>query len=58
MCFSNERLDHQVSFDQSEFSFSIEVIDTTDYLTHQSATIAELNINRSYYDWLDVSTLI
>ena len=56
MDFCNERLDHQVNFDQSEFSFSIEGIDTTDYLTHQSATIAELNINRSYDDLLDVST--
>ena len=56
MDFSNERLDHQVSFNQSEFSFSIEGIDTTDYLAHQSATIAELNINRSFDDLLDVST--
>ena len=56
MDFSNERLDHQVTHDPSEFSFSTEGIDTTDYLTHQSATIAELNINRSYDDLLDVST--
>ena len=56
MDFSNERLDGQIFSDQSEFSFSIVGIDTTDYLTHQSATIAELNINRSYDDLLDVST--
>ena len=57
MDFSNERLDHQVTYDPSEFSFSTEGIDTTDYLTHQSATIAELNINRSYDDLLNVSTI-
>ena len=56
MDFSNVRLDHQVTHDPSEFSFSTEGIDTTDYLVHQSATIAELNINRSYDDLLDVST--
>ena len=57
MEFSNERLDHQVTFDQSKFSFSIEGIDTTDYLTYQSATIAELNINRSHDGLLYVSTI-
>ena len=56
MDFSNVRLDHQVSYDPSEFSFSTEGINTTDYLAHQSDTIAELNINRSYDDLLDVST--
>ena len=56
MDFSNERLDHQVAYDPSEFSFSTEGINTTDYLAHQCATIAELNINRSYDDLLDVST--
>ena len=56
MDFSSERLDHQVSLDQTEFSLNLEGIDTTDYLIHQSATIAELNINRSYDDLLDVST--
>ena len=56
MDFSNGRLDCQVSFDHSEFSFSIEGIDTTDYLTNQSATSAELNIDRSYDDLLDLST--
>ena len=56
MDFSNERLDCQVTHDPSEFSFSTEVINTTDCLAHQSATTAELNINRSYDDLLDVST--
>ena len=36
MDFSNERLDHQVFSDQSEFSFSIEGIDTTDRLSYSS----------------------
>ena len=56
MDFSNERLDHQVTYDPSEFSFSTEGKDTTDYLTHQSVTIAEFNINRYFDDLLDVST--
>ena len=33
-----------------------EGIEPLDYLTHQSDTIAELNINMSYDDLLDVST--
>ena len=56
MDFSNERLNHQVAQDPSDFSFSTEGINDTDYLVHQSVTIAELNINRSYDDLLDVST--
>ena len=56
MDFSNERIDCLVTHDPSEFSFSTEGIDTTVYLSHQSATIVELNINRSYDDLLDVST--
>ena len=56
MDFSNERLDCQVDYEPSEFSFSTEGMNTTDYLVHQSATIADLNINRSYDDLLDVST--
>ena len=55
MDFSNERLDHQAAYDP-DFSFSTEGINTTNYLVHQSATIAELNIKRSYDDLLDVST--
>ena len=40
MDFSNERLDHQVAHDPSDFSFSTEGMNTTDYLAHQSATTA------------------
>ena len=46
MDFSNERLDCQVSFDETELSFNIGGIDTLDYLSHQSATTAELNIKQ------------
>ena len=57
MDFPNEGLDCQVIYDSSDFSFSTEGMnDTTDYLAHQSATIAELDIKRSYDDLLDVST--
>ena len=56
MDFLNERLDHQVAHDPTDFSFSTEGMNATDYLVHQSATIAELNINRSYDALLDVST--
>ena len=56
MDFVNERLDHQVAHDSTDFSFSTEGLNATDYLVHQSATIAELNITRSYDDLLDVST--
>ena len=56
MDFWSERLDHQISFDDSETSLNIEGIEPTDYLTNQSDTTVELNINRSYDDLLDVST--
>ena len=56
MDFCSERLDHQVYFDESEASPNFEGIEPTDYLTHQPDTTAELNINRSYDDLLDVST--
>ena len=42
MDFSSDRLNCQVSLDQTEFSLSFEGIDTTEYLIHQSAIIAEL----------------
>ena len=53
---SNEKLDHQVIHDSSDFSFRTGGMNTTDYLAHQSSIIVELNINRSYDDLLDVST--
>ena len=55
MVFCHERLNHQVSFDELEASLKFEGIELTDYLTHQPDTTAELNINRSYDDLLDVS---
>ena len=55
MDFCSDRLNHQVSFDE-EASLNFEGIEPTDYLTHQPDTTAELNINRSYDDLLDVST--
>ena len=39
MDFSNERLDHQVIQDSSDFPFSTEGMNATDYLAHQSATM-------------------
>ena len=54
--FCNERLGSQKSFDESEAPLNFEGIEPTNYLTHQSDTSAELNINRSYDDLLDVST--
>ena len=42
--------------DELENSSTFEGIEALDYLTHQPDTIAELNINRSYDDLLDVST--
>ena len=56
MNFCSERLDHQMSLDESETSLNFEGIEPTDYLTHQPESTAELNINRSYDDLLDVST--
>ena len=56
MDFCSERLNRQVSFDELEASLNFEGIEPTDYLTHQPDTTAELNINRSYDDLLDVST--
>ena len=56
MDFCSDRLNCQVSFDEVEASLNFEGIEPTDYLTHQPDTTAELNINRSYDDLLDVST--
>ena len=55
MDFCSDRLNHQVTFDEVEASLNFEGIEPTDYLTHQPDTTAELNINRSYDDLLDVS---
>ena len=56
MDFCSERLDHQISLEESETSLNFEGIESTDYLTYQPDTTAKLNINRSYDDLLDVST--
>ena len=56
MDFCNERLGRQKSFDESEAPLNFEGIEATDYLIHQFDTSAELNINRSYDELLDVST--
>ena len=56
MDFCSDRLDHQVTFDEPEASLNFEGIEPTDYLIYQPDTIAELNINRSHDDLLDVST--
>ena len=42
--------------DEEEAPLNFEGIEPTDYLTHKSDTTAELNINRSYDDLLDMST--
>ena len=44
MDFCSERLDCQITIDESEASLNFEGIEPTDYLTHQSDTTAELNI--------------
>ena len=46
----------QASLDGEEAPLNFEGIEPSDYLTHQPDTTAELNINRSYDDLLDVST--
>ena len=56
MDFSIDRLNHQISPDEINSLLNFEGIEPVDYLAHQPNTIAELNINRSYDDLLDVST--
>ena len=56
MDFCSDRLDHQATFDETEAFLNFEGIEPTDYLNYQPDTTAELNINRSYDDLLDVST--
>ena len=41
---------------QEELQLTFEGIESSEYLTNQPDTVAELNINRSYDDLLDVST--
>ena len=56
MDFCIDRLNHQTLSQELEVPSNFEGIEALDYLSHQSDTIAELNINRSYDDLLDVST--
>ena len=58
MDFCIDRLNHQAPLDEGGAPLKFEGIEPTDYLTHQPDTTAELNINRSYDDLLDVSTPI
>ena len=56
MDFCIDRLNHQNLSQELEVPSNFEGIEALDYLSHQSDTVAELNINRSYDDLLDVST--
>ena len=56
MDFSIYRLNCQICLDEVNSQLNFEGIEPVDYLAHQPDTIAELNINRSYDDLLDVST--
>ena len=56
MDFCIDRLNHKNPTDELEVLSNFEGIEAHDYLLHQGDTVAELNINRSYDDLLDVST--
>ena len=56
MDFSIDRLNRQNVHEEDRFPLVFESIEVTDYLTCYPDIQAELNINRSYDDLLDVST--
>ena len=56
MDFSIDRLNRQFPLSDEELQLTFEGIESSEYLTNQPDTVAELNINRSYDDLLDVST--
>ena len=56
MDFSIDRLNRQSPLSEKELQLTFEGIESSEYLTNQPDTVAELNINRSYDDLLDVST--
>ena len=56
MDFCIDRLNHKNPTDELEVLPNFEGIEAHDYLFHQNDTVAELNVNRSYDDLLDVST--
>ena len=47
----------QSPLSEEELQLTFEGIKSSEYLTNQPDTVAELNINRSYDDLLDVSTI-
>ena len=58
MAFSINRFNRQSPPSKEELNLTFEGIESSDYLTYQPDTLAELNINRSYDDGLlDVSTI-
>ena len=56
MDFSIDRLNRQSPLSEGELQLTFEGIESSEYLTYQPDTVAELNINRSYDHLLDVST--
>ena len=56
MDFSIDRPNRQSPLLEEELQLTFEGIESSKYLTYQPDTVAELNINRSYDDLLDVST--
>ena len=56
MDFSIDRLNRQSPLSEEELQLTFEGIESSEYLTNQPDIVAELNINRSYDDLLDVST--
>ena len=56
MDFSIDRLNRQSPLSEEELQLAFEGIESSEYLTYQPDTVAELNINRSCDDLLDVST--
>ena len=56
MDLSIDRLNRQSPLSEEELQLTFEGIESSEYLAYQPDTVAELNINRSYDDLLDVST--
>ena len=56
MDFSIDRFNRQSPCLEEGLHLTFEGIESSDYLTYQPNTIAELNMNRSYDDLLNVST--
>ena len=56
MDFNIDRMNHQTPSYDNDPLINFNNLEQSDFLTHYPDTIAELNINRSYDDLLDVST--